>query len=138
MVRLPAEALVPTDSVAHKQLALAGNPWDHPQVITKTWMENGVELISLRPCTSFGGQGIAAKKEEHQHYFTEADASQLTSESDAFNKQTYVNCSPGAEFDIEFCHVTVWPGVGKNAIQFSPAALGTFNRCERVRQDSHY
>lgn len=127
---------IPEDSVAYSQVK--GEPWNHPQVITKTWEQDGVKFVKLRTCTSFHGEGIEAKKEHHRHYFVEADKSQLTCESDTFNKQTYVNCSPGAEFTIEFDHLTPWLGSAKDAIQFSPAALVSFNKNEPFRRDSFF
>ncbi|KZM20668.1 hypothetical protein ST47_g8170 [Ascochyta rabiei] len=135
VVLLPGQQLIPTTSVVHRQAQ--GKPWEHPQVITKTWVDgNGVRLVKLRTCTSFGGEGITRKKEHQRHYFVEAEESQLTRESDTFTKQTYVNCSPGAEFTAEFEHLALWPGSAKNAIQFSPAAVVGFNKCEDERRDS--
>lgn len=135
VVHLPSKHLIPAESVVHEEAA--GSPWDHPQVITKTWVDgDGVEFVKLRSCTSFHGHGIEHKKVEHRHYFTEADKSQLTPESDVFCKQTYVNCSPGAEMTIEFQHLIPWSGARKEAIQFSAAALATFNRCEPDNEDS--
>ncbi|KAJ4354736.1 hypothetical protein N0V95_003578 [Ascochyta clinopodiicola] len=135
VVLLPGQQLIPTTSVVHSQAR--SSPWDHPQVITKTWDdENGVRFVKLRTCTSFGGEGIARKKEHQRHYFVEADGSQLTHESDTFSKQTYVNCSPGAELTIEFEHLASWPGSARNPIQFSPAAVVGFDKCEHYRRDS--
>jgi hypothetical protein len=127
---LPDLQQIPTTSVVHSRQDL-GSPWSHPHVITRTWVdEDGVELVGLRTCTSFGGQGVKARKEEHRHYFLEAGESQLATTSGKFAKQTYVNCSPGHEFVIEFQHLVPWPSTSKNAIQFNDAALESIN-CPR-------
>ena len=128
VVLLPNQLQVPTPLIVNKEVP--GAPWDHPHVITKTWEEHGIKLVKVRTCTSFGGEGIAHKKAHHRHYFVEADKSQLTSESDAFGKQTYVNCSPGAEFTIEHDLLRIYHGKGKDAIQFSAAALVEFDKNE--------
>jgi hypothetical protein len=113
-------------SVVHQRQDF-GSPWNHPHVITSTWVAAGTKFVTLRTCTSFGGQGLGAKKAHHQHYFLEADESQLTAMSGKFNKQTYVNCSPGHEFTIEFQYLQPWPGSNNKVVQFSEAAVDSMS-----------
>ncbi|KAF9693824.1 hypothetical protein EKO04_008500 [Ascochyta lentis] len=135
VVSLPSQQSIPATSVVHKEAK--GKPWEHPQVITETWQdENGVIFVKILTCTSFGGEGIVRKKEHHRRYFVEAKECQLACGSDASNKQTYVNCSPGADFTVEFEHLAPWPGSARGAIQFSPAALVDFEKCKDGRRGS--
>lgn len=120
---------------------MSGSPWNHPVVITQTWEERGVKFVSLRMCTSWGGEGIARKQERHRHYYVEADKSHLIDGSDEFFKQTWVNCSPGSDLTIEFEHLHFHTGKGKGDIQFSHDALDEFNKHERtprIRRDSFF
>ncbi|KAF3034251.1 hypothetical protein E8E12_005709 [Didymella heteroderae] len=137
VVRLPEESEIPATSRVHKQLVGRGNPWNHPVVITGAWEDPfiGEQLVTFRACTSFGGQGLEAKNPFHHHYFVRADESTLVSGS--FIKKengTFVNCSPDAEFEIEFKHLQIWTGT----IQFSQEALDSFNKNKRPRRDSGY
>lgn len=137
MVKLPEKSQVPVTSCAYQQLDLHGQPWNHPVVITGEKKDpwTGEQLVTFRLCTSFGGQGLNAKKAYHHHYFVVADETTLDSGRFAKGDKTFVNCSPGSEFTIEFKHLQLWTGT----IQFSQEALGSFNMNERrSRRDSGY
>ncbi|KAF3052413.1 hypothetical protein E8E11_004030 [Didymella keratinophila] len=134
VVRLPEKSEVPATSCAHQQLDLHGQPWNHPAVITGVSEGPlGEQLVTFRLCTSFGGQGLIAKEWYHHQYFVPAD--QTTLDSGSFGKagKTFVNCSPGHEYTIEFKYLQLWTG----DIQFSQKALESFNKNElRPRCDS--
>lgn len=137
VVKLPEKSEVPATSCAYEKLDLHGQPWNHPVVITGISQDpSGEQLVKFRPCTSFGGQGLAAKKQHHRQYFVKAD--QIILDWGSFTKQTAVNCFPGHEYTIEFKHLQLWTGEP----QFSQAALVSFNKNEpivpgpRPRRDS--
>lgn len=136
VVQLPEKAGIPATSIVHQAMLGRGNPWNHPVIITGISEDpSGEQLVKFRLCTSFGGQGIAAKKQYHHHYYVVADHSTLDSGKFSKGDKTFVNCSPGHEFEIEFKYLQFWAGV----IQFSQEALASFNRNEplpRSRRDS--
>lgn len=136
VVKLPEKSEIPISSRAHQQLDLHGQPWNHPVVITSESKDPwGEQLVTFRLCTSFGGQGLNAKKAYHHHYFVVADETTLESGRFAKGDNTFVNCSPSAEFTIEFKYLQLWAGT----IQFTQVALGSFNMNERQsRRDSGY
>ena len=129
VIRMPDESDLSPTTIRRD---ITGDPWLHPAVITKIWEDKGVKLVKLRACTSFTNRGgIGGKAEWHHHYFVKATPDQLTSESDVFRKQCWVNCSPGQESTIEYGALREWTGNKRwGAIQFNEAALDSFNKNE--------
>lgn len=132
VVLLPFEDQVPDTSIARQKAC--GDPWYHPAVITEKWEVNGEKFVTIRTCTSFGGQGIEHRHGHLRHHYIEVDASQLAEGSDEFPRQTFVNCSPriGSSFSIEYDMLVTCTGKSRDTIQFSDAAMNEIAR--KLRQ----
>ncbi|KAF2117619.1 hypothetical protein BDV96DRAFT_597528 [Lophiotrema nucula] len=110
-----------TGSRINSQLAQANNQqaYEHPCVVLKTKVENGVELVLIRIGTSVGGYGISAKKAQYraEHLLVEDGCTQplrRVSGSDTFGKATYINWQLDQMYEIEASCLWEWMGARRS------------------------
>ncbi|KAH9876137.1 hypothetical protein J1614_004016 [Plenodomus biglobosus] len=118
VLHLPAS---PPDqnSVIFEQLLHGSRPFGHPVVITGKSVEGGVEYVTMRICTTFGGRHIVNAKETRfhgQYVLVENDEDNITHEgsvlaavepgSGRFKSRTYIGLM--TEYKIEYKHLAPW------------------------------
>lgn len=104
----------PSNSIIHEKLLSSNqNSWEHPAVITGKFIKDGKQCVYIRLCSTFGGRRVEDhKRREHWRYHiltdNETDANphdgsslaRMAPGSGKFQKRTYVNISPEAEYPI--------------------------------------
>jgi hypothetical protein len=118
---LPGDPAPANSRIQAKLAREPQSPWNHPVVITRKWEENGEQCVSFRTCTTFKSQHIeiVKKQRERTQFLLAANhedemphgttrLAMMEAGSRRFARRTYVNLSPGSEFEIEYKHLALF------------------------------
>jgi hypothetical protein len=104
---------------------------EHPVLITAKFIEagTGTELVRFRVCTSFGGKSILGTtktrhsrseylliKHPSRKAHDETRELALANGCHDMPKPTYINVQPGAEYEIEYQHLSRYATRGKDFV----------------------